>query len=155
MAPATAPGPERAMLLGDDRRRYRDFFRRAWGRRDRPAELSPLERLVIEVIDEHPEHRPSVLEGGAFDGDRASGAGGTNPFLHLGMHVAIREQLAADRPAGFRSLYRDLLRDFADAHRLEHAIMECLGATLWEAGRGGRAPDEGAYLECVRRLGRR
>jgi hypothetical protein len=29
--------------------------------------------------------------------------------------------------------------------------MECLGAMLWEAQRGGGAPDGAAYVECVRR----
>ena len=31
-------------------------------------------------------------------------------------------------------------------------MMEVLGATLWDAQRAGRAPDERAYLERLRRL---
>ena len=70
----------------------------------------------------------------------------------MGLHVAIREQLATDRPPGLRGLYTALLPRFADAHRLEHALMECLAETLWDAQRAGTAPDEARYLARVRRL---
>ena len=73
----------------------------------------------------------------------------------MGMHVAIREQLSTDRPPGMRKLYRKLLPRFADAHRLEHALMECLAKTLWDAQRTGTAPDEGRYLSRVRRIAAR
>ena len=70
----------------------------------------------------------------------------------MGLHVAIREQLATDRPRGVRELYAKLLPRFADAHRLEHALMECLAETLWDAQREGTAPNEARYLGRVRRL---
>ena len=63
-------------------------------------------------------------------------------------------QLGADRPAGFRDVYRSLRAQFGDEHRLEHAVMECLGASLWRAQRDGAPPDEAEYLECVRGLTR-
>jgi hypothetical protein len=31
-------------------------------------------------------------------------------------------------------------------------MMECLGQALWEAQRKGQAPDEAAYLECLKAL---
>jgi hypothetical protein len=31
-------------------------------------------------------------------------------------------------------------------------MMECLGLALWEAQRRNRAPDEQAYLECLKKL---
>ncbi len=70
----------------------------------------------------------------------------------MGMHLAIREQLATDRPPGLRAGYRGVVERAGDAHAAEHRIMDCLGEALWRAQRAGRPPDEAAYLDCVRRL---
>ena len=80
--------------------------------------------------------------------------GQTNPFLHMGMHIAIREQLGGDRPAGILVVYQRLCRRL-DSHAAEHLMMECLGETLWEAQRGGGEPDERVYLERLRQLARK
>jgi hypothetical protein len=39
-----------------------------------------------------------------------------------------------------------------DAHAAEHAMLEPLAETLWEAQRNGRVPNELAYLEKLRAL---
>jgi hypothetical protein len=39
-----------------------------------------------------------------------------------------------------------------DAHAAEHAMLEPLAEALWEAQRNGRAPDEQAYLDKLRKL---
>ena len=76
-----------------------------------------------------------------------------NPFLHMGLHIALIEQLQTDRPAGIRELYQRLLvQEFQDTHRVEHAIMECLAKALARAGENAAPPDEIAYLESVQRL---
>ena len=73
-----------------------------------------------------------------------------NPFLHMGLHLAVREQLIVDRPPGVRDLQRQLQARYGDAHRAEHALMEALGEELWTAQRDGRAPDERQYLVLAR-----
>jgi len=32
-----------------------------------------------------------------------------------------------------------------------HLLLECLGETVWQAQRDRAAPDEEAYLDCIRR----
>jgi hypothetical protein len=76
----------------------------------------------------------------------------TNPFLHLGMHIGLQEQIATDRPTGISAIYRQLLLKSGDTHQAEHRLMECLERTLWEAQQSQSAPDEESYLECARRL---
>jgi hypothetical protein len=39
-----------------------------------------------------------------------------------------------------------------DPHAAEHAMLEPLAETLWEAQRSGGMPDEMAYLEKLRAL---
>lgn len=139
---------------GQERARLRRFYGEAWQRHRAGLPLEPLERLVAAVIQEHPEYHALLGSADYVRKEFPPENGQANPFLHMGLHVAIREQVGADRPAGIRRLYQSLLPDFADAHTLEHQIMECMADGLWQAQRAGGMPDEAAYLECVRGLGR-
>jgi hypothetical protein len=136
-----------------DREQGRRFFIQVWRKYNEGVDLEPLEQLLLGVLLEHPEYQ-HILS----DADTALGAeytpetGLSNPFLHMGMHIAIREQVATDRPAGIAALYRDLLRKYGDEHNLEHAMMECLGEALWTAQRQNLPPDEAGYLDCLKRL---
>lgn len=140
------------MLYGSDRDDLRRAYVDAWSKSRAGQPLEPLERLLAEVVAEHPEYHPTLESPGALDREFTPDSGDSNPFLHMGLHVAIREQLATDRPPGVREAYAELLPRFGDAHRLEHALIECLAETLWDAQRAGAAPDESAYLNCVRRI---
>ena len=133
------------------RRAYVD----AWSKSRAGQPLEPLERLLAGIIAKHPEYHALLESSDALAREFPPEAGRSNPFLHMGLHVAIREQLATDRPPGLRGLYAALLPRFADAHALEHALMECLAETLWDAQRAGAAPDEARYLARVRRLAER
>ena len=68
------------------------------------------------------------------------------------MHLAIREQVGTDRPAGIKAVHAALAQRLGDAHEAEHRMIECLGEALWQAQRAGTAPDEARYLEALRRL---
>jgi hypothetical protein len=91
------------------------------------------------------------------EGDAASAQdysperGQTNPFLHLSMHLAISEQLSIDQPPGIRAAHERLAARLGSTHDAQHAIMECLGETLWEAQRSGTPPDTDAYLQRIER----
>ncbi|WJW76798.1 DUF1841 family protein [Thiohalobacter sp. IOR34] len=142
-------------MFGTNRDQLRQVYCEVWRRHREGQPLAALDAQILEVILQHPEYH-ALLD----DPEQALGRdfrpedGQSNPFLHMGMHLAIREQLATDRPAGIGRRYRELLPDFADPHRLEHAMMECLGQILWEAQRSGRAPDDSRYLRCLDRLPR-
>ena len=140
------------MPYGSDRDDLRRAWAAAWSKSRTGQALEPLERLLCEVIAEHPEYHAALESPDALEREFPPEAGRSNPFLHMGLHVAIREQLATDRPPGVRALYAALAPRFADAHRLEHALMECLAETLWDAQREGGVPDEARYLSRVRRL---
>jgi Domain of unknown function (DUF1841) len=131
------------------RRRYLDAWRKFGARQP----LEPLEAQLAAVIADHPEYI-GWLEAGeaAVDAEFTPEEGRENPFLHMGLHLAIREQVATDRPAGIADIHRQLARRSGSAHRAEHAMIESRAATLWEAQKSGRAPDEQAYLERLRRL---
>ncbi len=141
------------MLFGGDRKALRGYLVSVWQRHSAGEALEPLERLIAGVIAGHPEYH-GELEDTRLDRDFPAQVGETNPFLHLAMHIAILEQVQADRPAGILAIYQQLCRHRGEAHRAEHEMMEVLGETLWEAQRHGVPPDEGRYLRRLARLSR-
>jgi hypothetical protein len=141
------------LLFGTDRNRIRRYFGEVWRKHIEGQPLEPLERIIAGVIGAHPEYQ-TVLTGAeeALTRDYLPELGETNPFLHLGMHIAIQEQLRSDRPPGIVPVYEQLCQRYGDSHAAEHQMMECLGETLWEAQRNGAEPDADAYLQRLRRL---
>ena len=130
----------------------RRMYVEAWRKHQHGLPVEPVEDQIVRVIEWHPEYA-GVLEAGddALEQDYTPESGRTNPFLHMGLHLAIREQVATDRPRGIVDVHRALAQRLGDAHAAEHAMIECLGEALWQAQRSGRAPDEAAYLEALRR----
>jgi hypothetical protein len=136
-----------------DREQMRAFFRETWRKAQAGETLQPMERIVAGVIEEHPEYHGLITGEDALHRDWTPEQGETNPFLHMGMHIALREQAGADRPAGIHALIEQLALHIGDLHEAEHRLMEPLGEAMWNAQRaGGNAPDERAYLEAVGRL---
>jgi hypothetical protein len=141
-------------MFNPSRERARRFLFDAWHRYRAGEPLSGLEHVAVEVIAEHPEYH-ALLEDPERNADRdfSPDAGAMNPFLHLSLHLAIREQLSIDQPPGLRAEYDRLARALGSAHDASHVVLECLGETLWQAQRLGTGPDAVQYLECVRSRG--
>ena len=139
-------------MLGADRSTLREFYRTSWSRFQEGLPLEPLQALVADVVAEHPEYHAEIMSPDAANKQFTVEAGQVNPFLHMGMHVALREQVGVDRPGGLKAEYRKLLKAVGDRHETEHQMMECLGQVMWQAERDRRPPDERAFLSCVERL---
>ena len=141
-------------LFGEDRGALRAVWREAWRKRRSGLPLEPLEAQLADLVAMHPEYH-AALEEGDPERDWTPEEGQGNPYLHLGLHAAVRDGLATDRPPGLRAAYHEVAARCRDAHEAEHVLLECLGETLWEAQRAGRPPDGNAWLERVRRRGPR
>ena len=141
-------------MLIQSRDSARRFFTGTWHKYLEKSLLQPLEQRVLEVILEHPEYHGILSDPkAALTEEYLPDGGRGNPFLHMGMHMAIREQVSTDRPAGIAALYQSLLvKHGADRHAVEHLMHECLGEILWTAQRDALPPDQETYLECLRRL---
>jgi hypothetical protein len=138
-------------MFGNDRSAMRRVFLEAWHKHRQGLPLEPLERQIVELVGQHPEyHRLLEAPELALEQDFSPESGGANPFLHLAMHLALREQIATGRPPGIRDLHQDLSTRTGDAHAAEHELMECLAEMIWQAQRDHRLPDEIAYLDCAR-----
>jgi hypothetical protein len=141
------------MLFGQDRDQLRRMYCEAWSRHQQHLHMDPLQAEIAAVVAQHPEYH-ALLE----NPDQAVGKeylpdlGETNPFLHMGMHLAIREQVGTNRPEGILTLYQQLALGCDDLHHLDHQLMECLAEMIWQAQRDGSMPDEDRYLECMKKL---
>ena len=130
----------------------RQIYLGVWHKLQQQLVLEPMEAVIAAVIESHPEYH-ALLEAGddiqqqEFTPDQ----GQTNPFLHMGMHIALREQAGADRPPGVSAIRQKLVSKKGH-HEAEHSMMECLGQTLWNAQRNNQSPDEAAYLDCLKKL---
>ncbi len=136
-------------MKADERDQLRNVFFTAWRKHLEKLPVEPLEAQVIDLILLHPEYQDFFAASENISHDDFSG---TNPFLHLSLHLSIREQIATNRPTGITEIHRQLCQKWQDPHAAEHAMLECLGQVLWEAQRSGQLPDEQVYLEWLRKL---
>ena len=136
---------------GYTREQLRASYAEAWRKHLARVPLTPLESLIADVIAHHPEYQPLVGDAQAVQAfDPSPGTAAENPFLNMGLHLAIREQLSIDRPPGVRQIQQALTARLGDGHDAEHVLMEALAETLWEAQRDGQPPDERRYLDRAR-----
>ena len=143
--------PDSALSGGYSREQLRQSYVDAWRKYLARSPLTSLESLITAVIALHPEYHSVVADpANALAHDSAPDDPRENPFLHMGLHIAVREQLAIDRPPGIRELHHRLAAHLGDAHSADHALMEALAETLWEAQRSVRPPDESRYLDLAR-----
>jgi hypothetical protein len=141
------------LFAGAGREELRRAWLEAWRKHREGRPLEPLEAQLADVMVAHPEYHGLLEAGpGASSREWTPEGGETNPFLHMGLHMAVREGVATDRPPGLRQAFLTLAAAAGSAHEAEHRLLDCLAETLWEAQRDRRAPDEAAFLERVRRL---
>lgn len=137
---------------GMSRDQLREMYRSAWRKFRGQHTLSPLDKQIVAVISEHPEYRVIIESAAADLANYSPRSGQLNPWLHMGLHLAVREQVATNRPAGIAEVHARLVSRSSDAHEAEHTMIDVLAEQLWEAQRSGKPPDENAYLERLRMM---
>ncbi len=137
-------------MFNPTRDQARDFFFESWRKYRAGESLTALETIAVELIATHPEYH-DVLENRDkyVDRDYAPETGDTNPFLHLSMHLSIREQISIDQPPGVKAHHTRLTQKFGDSMAAEHAMMDCLAEMIWHAQRHRTAPDPALYFLCL------
>jgi hypothetical protein len=136
-------------MFSNDREEFRKVFFTAWQKHRAELPLEALESQLIAIMLLHPEYHPLLDNPQAI---QPADFGAENPFLHMSLHLALREQISTDRPAGIRLVYAALCAKTGDVLDTEHRMMECLAGVLWEAQQNSQMPDESNYLEMLRQL---
>lgn len=139
------------MLYTSERDKLRQFYVECWRKARNGLPMEPIEQMVARVIEMHPEYH-QMLENEQLGNEYKPEDGETNPFLHMGMHLGLQEQVVMDRPAGIKAIYQQLGEKYADVSKTEHAMMDCLAEMMWQAQKNQSEPDEAAYLSCLKQL---
>lgn len=141
-------------MFNPSRDRARQLFFGTWRKYRQREILSGMEDMALEVILLHPEYQAILADEDRYrDKDYLPEMGDTNPFLHMSMHVAIKEQLSIDQPVGIRKRFERLLKKTGSEHEAMHQIMECLAEMIWQAQRSQSAPDATIYFDCLDKQG--
>ncbi|WP_319379545.1 DUF1841 family protein, partial [Thiomicrorhabdus sp.] len=140
------------MLYTSERDKLRQFYADCWKKARHGLPMEPMEQMVARVIEMHPEYHRMLENEKHLGNEYKPEDGEINPFLHMGMHLGLQEQVVMDRPAGIKSIYQQLGEKTGDVMKTEHAMMECLAEMMWQAQRSQSEPDEAAYLQCLQNL---
>lgn len=138
-------------MYSSDRRKMRQPFIDTWTKGKKGETLTPIEQMLFDVIRDHPEYH-SILDQPEFalEADWPPEMGVSNPFLHMSMHLSLREMVQTDRPPGIRQVFGELQLKKGDPLDAEHEMIDCLGEALWQAQQDGQPPDESTLMECLR-----
>jgi hypothetical protein len=137
-------------MFNPSRDQVRSFFCESWQKHRDRLPLVGAEVNAADIAARHPEYHALLSDPeGALASEWTPDSGQMNPFLHLSLHLAIGEQVSIDQPPGIRAAFQALCTRMPE-HDAEHAILECLGETIWQAQQRGGAMDADAYLACVR-----
>ena len=140
------------MLIQPSQADVRRFFCGVYAKSKTTAPLEPMEMLVSQWIEEHPEYHAELADvDAALTAMHTADPSRENPFLHLSMHLSISEQCSIDQPRGIRQAVELLTHRLNSLHDAHHQTMACLGQMVHESQRSGRMPDGEAYIACVQR----
>ena len=102
------------------------------------------------MIEQHPEYHAYLTDQDQLQRDFTQETVKRIPWLHMGMHISLGEQLGADRPAGIRDIYAEPPFWRPPCRRTRDDGLSQgrpVGGTAF-----ARMPDEQAYLECLKKL---
>lgn len=137
-------------MFNPSRDEARLFLFEAWRKKRNNELLAPIEDLIAQLIDKHPEFH-SIFENPEQyqDSDYIPEHGNINPFLHMMMHLSLEEQISINQPAGVREHFYRLREKMDSEHEAQHAMMECLGEMILQAQKNQTQPDAQIYLACL------
>lgn len=137
-------------MFKPSREQARQLFFDTWLKYRQREVLSGIETIALEVILLHPEYHHILDDAERYlDKDYLPEMGDTNPFLHMSMHVAIKEQLSINQPIGICERFSRLQKNTGNEHAAAHQVMECLAEMIWQAQRNQTTPDAAIYFDCL------
>lgn len=139
------------MFFGQDVLQFRRMFYTAWSKHLNKQPLEPVEQQIVMVIEDHPEYQTIFNNEKALDTNYFPELGETNPFLHMSLHLSLREQVVTNRPAGIQTIFAKLCETMKPIDA-EHTMLDILAESLWTAQKNQSMPDEATYLTNLKKL---
>lgn len=94
-------------MFSSDRQTHRRAFVDAWAKARSGRPLDPVETQIVQIVRLHPQYQSALTDpDSVLQRNFVPELGDENPFLHMGLHIVILEQLSTDRPVGIRRLHQ-------------------------------------------------
>jgi hypothetical protein len=138
-------------MFSTDQTALRAFYKKSWDKLKNKENLSDLEKQVAAIILEHPEYH-KFFDELDLNSDLKSHLGPDTPFMHLGLHLGIRDQIALNNPTGIREIYNQLSKNLETPHDAEHKMLEILAEELWSSQRNKTDFNTQEYLNKLSNL---
>ena len=136
-------------MFSQDRKKQRDFLAKSWQKYTRNIPLEPLEKQLVSIIEIHPEYHDLIRN---IESEYFPEQGKVNPFLHINLHLALRDQLSINQPNGVKEVYKKLIEQYTDLHIVEHLMMECIAEMIYISQKNNTTMDQKSYLNCITSL---
>ena len=133
-------------MFFQDRKRQREFLAKSWQKYTSNIPLEPLEEQLVSIIEIHPEYQDLITN---IDSEYFPEQGEINPFLHINLHLALKDQLSLNEPNGVREVHQKLIYHFKDQHVVEHLMMECIAEMIYLSQKNNTDMDQESYLNCI------
>ncbi|SMN15220.1 hypothetical protein CRYPA_1322 [uncultured Candidatus Thioglobus sp.] len=137
------------MLYTQDRSEQRKFLANAWQKFLDKKILDPLETQLTQVIEIHPEYHSLIKN---IESDYFPEQGEVNPFLHINLHLSLREQLSINQPPGIKEAYQKVVNKVGDPHKAEHQIMNCIAEMIFSSQKNSSPMNHQAYVKCLKSI---
>jgi len=132
-----------------DRKKQREFLAKSWQKYTSNKPLEPLEEQLVSIIKIHPEYHNLV---GNIDSEYFPEQGEVNPFLHINLHLALRNQLSINQPKGIREAHQKRTNQYKDHHIVEHLMMECIAEMIYLSQKSNTTMNQESFLNCLTSL---
>jgi len=136
-------------VFSQDRKKQREFLAKSWQKYTSNKPLEPLEKQLVSIIEIHPEYHNLI---GNIESEYSPEQGEVNPFLHINLHLALRDQLSINQPKGVKEAHQKLTKKYKNSHEVEHLMMECIAEMIYISQKNNSAIDHESYLNCIKTL---
>jgi hypothetical protein len=123
---------------------HRKVFYDAWVRHIEGERLSDFDQRLVKVMQCYPEFTQHI----ASDGVQCQST--QNPYMVMGAHLEVVEQVAQDRPEGIRLFYQSLALKAGDI-QAQIMMRDILLTVLAQSYQSGDVPDYSEYLQMLKK----
>ena len=132
---------------------FRRIFFKTWAKHRAKLPLDQFEQQMVFVIQQYPEYHEMLSNPDQFlQKEYPPTSLDSNPFLRMGIHMSLVEQLHLDQPQGIREIYNALSTQLGNPALAEQHMIVSLANTLWAAQAEGRFPTDEEYLADLKDL---
>lgn len=140
------------MFYSNDRNQLRQFYFETWQKHKSGQALLDLEKQILAVILDHPEYQKILNDKMlALTKDFSVELNQPNPFMHMGLHLAVRDQIKLNQPEGIQTLFQQQLVKGKKAHDIEHQMMDILANQLWQDTQAQQSLNMQIYLDNLKK----